>query len=71
MNEANGSDVCFMSSIFNAVQVTGTIKIGHSLTVSDNDMSTQLVNFGYSIASRTTFCKIHRSNVINYHQRFN
>ena len=32
MNEANGSDVALaMSSIFNAVQVTGTIKLDISL----------------------------------------
>ena len=37
-----------MSSIFNAVQVTGTIKIGHSLG-TDNDLKLVVVNFGYSI----------------------
>lgn len=66
MNEANGSDVAFaMSSIFNATQVTGTIKIGHSLG-TDNDQACS-GEFWLFNPSSTTFVKNYRSNVVNYH----
>ena len=55
-----------MSSIFNAVQVTGTIKIGHSLG-TDNDQACS-GEFWLFNPSSTTFVKNYRSNVVNYHQ---
>tara|TARA_B100000674_G_C37801882_1_gene896852 strand:- start:347 stop:943 length:597 start_codon:yes stop_codon:yes gene_type:complete len=67
MNEANGSDVALaLSTIFNAVQVTGTIKIGHSLG-TDNDQACS-GEFWLFNPSSTTFVKNYRSDIQNYHQ---